>query len=47
MSSPDDGFVKLFNGKNFDGWSLQFGSGDTELAKKVFAIDKKGIIHVW
>jgi translation initiation factor RLI1 len=33
--SSKKGFVKLFNGKNLDGWYLKIRSGDVELAKKV------------
>ncbi len=40
------GFVKLFNGKNLDGWYLKIRSGDSELAKKVYAVDK-GTVHVF
>lgn len=41
-----DGFVSLFNGKNLDGWYLKIQSGDAELAKKVYAVDKK-MVHVF
>lgn len=40
------GFVNLFNGKNFDGWYLKIRSGDSALAKKVYAIDNK-MVHVF
>lgn len=40
------GFVKLFNGKNFDGWYLKIRSGDANEAKKVYAIDN-GMVHVY
>ncbi|MBU2950918.1 DUF1080 domain-containing protein [Tamlana agarivorans] len=43
---PSKGFVKLFNGKNFDGWYLKLKDDDPELAKKVFAIEAGGI-HVF
>lgn len=42
----DDGFVKLFNGKNFDGWHLKLKNGDGALAKKVYAIEN-GMVHVF
>lgn len=42
----NDGFVKLFNGKNLNGWYLKIRSGDAELAKKVYAVDK-GMVHVF
>lgn len=41
-----NGFVKLFNGKNLDGWYLKIRSGDEDLAKKVYAVDK-GTVHVF
>lgn len=40
------GFVKLFNGKNWEGWHLKLRDGDDELAHKVFAIEK-GMVHVF
>jgi len=40
------GFVKLFNGENFDGWHLKIRSGDEELAKKIYAIEN-GMVHVF
>ena len=42
----DEGFTRLFNGKNFDGWYLKIKSGDAELAKKVYAIED-GMVHVF
>jgi len=44
--SSKDGFVKLFNGQNFDGWHLKLRSGDEELAKKIYAIED-GMVHVF
>lgn len=44
--SSNKGFKTLFNGKNWDGWHLKIRSGDDELAKKVFSIEK-GIVHVY
>ncbi|MDA7916846.1 DUF1080 domain-containing protein [Opitutaceae bacterium] len=44
--SGADGFVKLFNGKNWDGWYLKLKSGDEALAHQVFAIDE-GVVHVF
>lgn len=41
-----EGFKTIFNGKNLDGWYLKIKSGDTALAKKVFAIED-GMIHVF
>ncbi len=40
------GFVKLFNGKDWTGWNLKVRSGDPEMAKKVYSIEK-GIVHVY
>lgn len=42
----DDGFVNLFNGKNWDGWYLKLRNGDEEMAKKVYAIED-GMVHVF
>lgn len=41
-----DGFERIFNGKNFDGWYLKIRSGDDELAKRVFSIED-GMVHVF
>lgn len=45
-SNADDGFVALFNGKDWDDWYLKIRSGDEEMAKKVFAIEEN-MIHVF
>lgn len=45
-SQAEEGFVPLFNGENFDGLYLKIRSGDAEMAKRVFAIEK-GMIHVF
>lgn len=44
--SKNDGFVKLFNGENFDGWYLKLRNGDEEMAKKVYAIENEAV-HVF
>lgn len=44
--SDSEGFTKLFNGKNFDGWYLKLRSGDQKQAKKVYAIED-GMVHVF
>ena len=44
--SNDEGFSNLFNGENFDGWYLKIRSGDTLLARNVYAIEDK-MIHVF
>lgn len=44
--SSKKGFVKLFNGENFDGWHLKIRSDDAELAQKVYAIED-GMVHVF
>ncbi|MFC1760548.1 family 16 glycoside hydrolase [Planctomycetota bacterium] len=44
--SIDQGFVKLFNGQNWDGWDLKIKSGDAELAKKLYAIED-GMVHIF
>lgn len=40
------GFHKIFNGKNWEGWHLKLKNGDAEMAKQVYAIEKKGV-HVF
>lgn len=42
----DQRFKPLFNGENFDGLYLKIRSGDSDMAKKVFAIENK-TIHVF
>lgn len=44
--SLDDGFVKIFNGENWDGWYMKLKDGDEELARKVYAIED-GMVHVF
>jgi Domain of Unknown Function (DUF1080) len=41
-----DGFVPLFNGKNWDGWYFKIRSGDAEMAKRVYSIED-GMVHVY
>lgn len=49
-SSPigygQEGFKRLFNGENFEGWYLKLRNGDEEMAKKVYAIED-GMVHVF
>lgn len=45
-NSANEGFVKIFNGKNFDGWHLKLRNDDEALAKKVYAIED-GMVHVF
>lgn len=47
LVKPNDGYIKLFNGKNFDNWTLTLRNNDAEMASQVFTIDKKGVIHVF
>ncbi|MEM1222191.1 MAG: DUF1080 domain-containing protein [Verrucomicrobiota bacterium] len=42
----EEGFVRIFNGENFDGWYLKLRNDDEELAKRIFAIED-GMIHVF
>ncbi|MDO5969596.1 DUF1080 domain-containing protein [Flavivirga aquimarina] len=42
----DEGFKKIFNGENLEGWYLKIRSGDEEMAKKIFAVEN-GEIHVF
>lgn len=44
--AKNDGFVPLFNGKDWSGWYLKIRSDDDELAQKVYAIED-GVIHVF
>lgn len=39
-------FKPLFNGKNLEGWYLKLKNDDSEMAKKVFAIENE-MIHVY
>lgn len=43
----DKEFKPLFNGKDFDDWELLLRKGTPEEAKKVYTIDKGGIIHFY
>lgn len=45
-ADSDDGFVEIFNGKNFDGWYLKLKNGDDAMAKKVYAIEDE-MVHVF
>lgn len=40
------GFKRLFNGKDWDGWYLKIRNGDAELAGKVFSIEN-GMVHIF
>jgi hypothetical protein len=44
--ATNDGFVKIFNGSNWDGWYLKIKSGDSIVAKQVFAIEDS-MVHVF
>lgn len=44
--NSDKGFVKLFNGENWEGWHLKLRNGNAEMAKKVYAIED-GMVHVF
>ncbi|MCG9792844.1 3-keto-disaccharide hydrolase [Flavobacterium algicola] len=41
-----DGFVKIFNGEDFEGWHLKLRNNDDEMAKNIYAIED-GMIHVF
>lgn len=45
-ASDKDGFVPLFNGKNWDGWYLKIREGDSLLAHRVFTIEDNAV-HVF
>jgi len=44
--APNDGFVKIFNGTNWDGWYFKLKSNDAELAKKLYAIEDS-VVHIF
>jgi hypothetical protein len=46
IGAKKDGFVSIFNGKNWDGWYLKVKSNDAETAKKLYAIED-GVVHVF
>ena len=39
-------FVKLFNGKDLANWDLKIRTGDSALAKRIFAVEN-GVVHVF
>ena len=41
----DDGYVMLFNGRNFDGWEITSNTDDPELLKKIFVVTDSGQLH--
>lgn len=43
----DHGFITLFNGESFDGWMIQLRQDDPEMVKKVFTIEKGGVVHIF
>jgi len=45
QAQSNSGFVKIFNGKNLDGWYPKIKSGDAEMAKRIFAVEN-GTVHV-
>jgi len=44
--APNDGFVKIFNGTNWDGWYLKIKSGDSLMAQQLFAIEDS-VVHIF
>ena len=46
-STTPEGFTRLFNEKNFEGWHLKIRSGDADLAGRVFTVGQGGIVHVF
>ncbi len=42
----EEGFERIFNGQNYDGWYIKLRDGDDALGKKVFAISD-GMLHVF
>ena len=45
-ATDNAGFVKIFNGENWDGWYLKLRNDDAEMAKEVFAIENE-MVHVF
>ena len=45
VDKTDEKWQPLFNGKDFNNWNIFTKNGDPEGQKKVFCIDKGGIIH--
>ena len=43
-SAGNDGFTKIFNGKDLEGWYLKTRDGDPETAEKLFAVEN-GLAH--
>ncbi len=43
----EKGFEPLFNGKNFDDWTLLLRNGTPDEAKKVYTIDDDGTLHFY
>lgn len=46
VPAADEGFVPLFNGKNWDGWYFKLRANDDALAQKVYTIED-GMVHVF
>lgn len=46
QSYADDGFVDLFNGKDFSGWEFVVGDAPSSNGEEFFAVEK-GMIHVY
>ena len=41
-----DGFTDLFNGENWEAWSLKIRSGDQAMAQRLYAIEN-GMVHIF
>lgn len=44
--SQKSGFTPLFNGKDLANWNVKIRSGDDDMAKKIFVVEK-GMVHVF
>ncbi len=44
-AAADDGYVPLFNGKDFNDWTFLLRDGTDEDIKKVFTINPDGVLH--
>ncbi len=46
-SAAEEGYVPLFNGKDFEDWTLLLRDGTPEEALKVFTIGPDGVLHIF
>lgn len=46
-AAAEPGFVRLFNGENFQGWTLKIRGGEPGEAARVFTVGEGGTVHVF